>query len=150
MNSMHRLAFALAVLVLAGAFGCSGGSPNTPSTLTGKVTYKDAPVTGGNITLYTEAGVYTLPIDAKGEYSGQDLPSGSATVTIETESLNRSKVAYGGSKDKKMFSPVPEGANPGAGGQYVKIPPKYADKTKSGLTITLTKGKQTHDFNLTD
>jgi hypothetical protein len=49
-----------------------------------------------------------------------------------------------------MGSPLPtnvEHVHPGA---YVKIPRKYSDVRASGLTVTLERGNQQKDFNLTD
>jgi hypothetical protein len=148
----HRLLLAASILGSVCLVGCSGGSSNTPSSISGKITYNETPVTAGTVIFFTDQGVYPLPIGANGEYAGSDLPAGAAKISIETESANpeKKKSVYAGSKDKKMMSPVPEGAGGGASGQYVKIPAKYADKDKSGLTVTLTKGKQTQDFKLTD
>lgn len=144
-------------LFLVLACGCQKAS-NAPARLSGKVTHKGDPVMGGQMMFYTkDAGSYPATIGADGTYSVTDLPAGELTVTIETESLNpKGKIDpkdYGGGKagGKKMtMGPVPEGFATGNRGQYVKIPPKYADKNKSGLTITLVAGAQTHDFDLPD
>ncbi|HZT79836.1 MAG TPA: hypothetical protein VFA26_06430, partial [Gemmataceae bacterium] len=117
-----------------------------------------------------DGGMYTAVIRPDGKYEAPDLPVGEMAVTIETESANPNRKtpdynspggggmgmygkAGGGApqqKDRAMkMSPIPEGA-PKAEGAYVKIPAKYADKSTSGLSVTLNKGKQTKDFALTD
>ena len=146
-------------LSLVLAFGCQKSS-NAPAKLSGKVTYKGNPVTGGQMMFYTkDAGAYPATIAEDGMYSVSDVPTGEMTVTIDTETLNpKGKTApadYGKSDPrsggKKMGGGfIPEGANTGGKGQYVKIPAKYADRKKSPLTVTLTAGKQTHDFDLPD
>jgi hypothetical protein len=97
--------FLPAILVLA--LGCT--TTTTPCQVSGKVSYKDQPVTAGNISFHaqqadgTPGPQHTFPINPDGTYSGYDLPPGDMKVTIETESAN---------KDRKM--PV-YGGRPGAG-----------------------------------
>src|ERR1700682_6061894 len=85
------------LLVLA--LGC-GATSNTPSTVTGSVTYNDKPVTGGTITFQAEAGgTYPFTIQPDGTYSSiSEMPTGEMAVSIETESLNKDKKTpdYGG------------------------------------------------------
>lgn len=152
--------------------GCD--SSVNPCKLSGKVTYKDQPVSGGTITLVLADG-NTFPINilADGSYVFPNLPEGSGTVIIETESINPEKKQeyrgaagggpasmYGGKSgaggaggkykgQAPAGSPVPEGAK-GNSPIYVKIPAKYSDKTKSGLAVTLKKGDNKQDFALTD
>jgi hypothetical protein len=137
------------LLVLA--LGC-GATSNTPSTVTGSVTYNDKPVTGGTITFQAEGGGnYPLSIQPDGTYSSiSEMPPGEMAVSIETESLNKDKKKpdYGGGRGPGTMEPPP-----GVGGDvgtYVKIPPKYGDPKKSGLTATLAKGKNTKNFDLKD
>ncbi len=171
-------------LYAALVIGCSKGNPNAPATVTGKVTYNGAPVTGGMVVFHPkEGGMYTAAISPEGTYSVSDLPIGDATVTVDTESINPnakmpeykggnsgpgggvgkamysqmmggtkgSKGAPGGQSHKaEKMSPMPEGANKAGGGTYVKIPEKYKDPEKSGLTTTLKRGSQTYDIELKD
>jgi len=159
-------------MLLVLAAGCTR-NPSAPASISGKITYNGQLVTGGSIAFLTETQTpYTGSIKADGTYTIVDLPEGPMTVTIETISANRtpSSQGYGGAQGKAMEkamekgaageggrmpgpggrSPGPPGAEPDAGGAYVKIPAKYADATMSDLKVTVTKGKNQHDFTLTD
>jgi|SRR5262245_30085030 len=154
--------------------GCKRGNPHAPARVTGKVTYKSAPVPGGTITFHAPDGTqYPTNIGPDGSY-GVELPAGDLLVSVETESLNPDrkiptydektsgsagpmakmygkKSGGGGSgKNKAMGSPAPEGASMSSSDRYVKIPPRYSDKQKSGLNVLLSKGDQKKDFDLTD
>ena len=138
--------------------GCSSGNPNVPATISGTVTYKGTPLLGGSMMFHGKETVYPAAIGSDGTYLGRDFPIGEMTVTIETETLNPEtknakpypgKAMAGKDKMAEQFRPPPEGVTVAAP-TYVKIPAKYADKTKSGLTMTLKPGKQTENFKLTD
>jgi hypothetical protein len=167
MRLKHPVLVFLPCLCLGLAAGCSK-NPSAPAQVSGTVTYKGSPVTGGNLTFYTEnAGTYSVALDENGKYTGYDFPAADAIVTVETESLNPAKkqVEYKGQvtggpkygrppggpvKAKGMpLSPPPEGAVT-TNVKYVRIPAKYADKASSPLRVTLSAGGQTHDFELTD
>jgi hypothetical protein len=147
--------FLPAILVLA--LGCT--TTTTPCQVSGKVSYKDQPVTAGNISFHaqqadgTPGPQHTFPINPDGTYSGYDLPPGDMKVTIETESANKDRKmpVYGG-RPGAGSSPPPEGAGSGTAekGAYVKIPAKYKDVKTSELTATLAKGKNTYNFDLKD
>lgn len=160
------LIFLVAFVVL---LGCGQKrNPNAPANVTGKVTYKGSPVKGGNLTFHPSGGgVYSFTIRPDGTYSATDMPDGEMAVTINTESLNPAKKekqrVYGEGKGgdgkplpvpspdfikSKLQKPPPD--QPVTQPEYVKIPAKYADKTKSGLTVTLSSGNQRRNFNLTD
>jgi hypothetical protein len=154
MTLKGSLALALP-LCLVVVFGCGDRkNPNAASTVSGKVTYKDAPVSGGNITFKPEkeGPVYFRPLAADGTYSLTDVPAGNYVVTIETESINpsRKKPTYGrAGVGAPPAEPIPASAVTSAG-TYVKIPAKYADVKTSGLKATLGGDKKGQDFPLTD
>jgi len=145
-------------LFLAVALGCN--TSQTPALVQGKVTYNGSPVSAGTIIFHSEAGgIYSRPLMASG-YSLSDLPEGSMVVTIETESANpapKKDQGYVGranptdeyTKRMEQMGKRPEVAQT-TGGDYVKIPAKYADKAKSPLRVTVTKGTNTFDFDLKD
>jgi hypothetical protein len=172
MTRSSRFLSALSLFLLI-VFGCSRSGP-TPCSVTGKVTYKGQPVTGGTIAFHRivatgadeeQSGSYGFSIKPDGTYEGASMPPEEYIVTIETESINpdRKTLIYqqpmGGGKNKmtaddykkKMqemgkFSGVTE-----AQGAYVKIPAKYGDKKSSPLkTKKLENGKNQLNFDLTD
>jgi hypothetical protein len=163
MTTKGRLVLLVLPLALLMLTGC-GPTRRAASKLSGKVTYKGAPVTAGTVQLHDpEGGVYSMPINHDGTYSGTDLPAGEMAVVIETESarLSRSMGEYGGGRGKEkgqgdkrtgVMSPMPEGVQPGAtpAGKYMRIPAKYAKKETSGMTLNMGKGSNTKDFDLTD
>ncbi len=162
MIKIDRL-FLVLPLFLALVPGCSKNSA-TPCSVNGKITYKGEIVPAGSITFHVaEGGIFTYSLK-DGAYSGTDLPAAEMVVTIETESANpkgRPNATYGG-QGREGASPdayaakmremgkVPEGAAPANAGGYVKIPDKYSSKDKTPLKVTLTKGKNEKNFDLTD
>ncbi len=141
--------------------GCNDGVANAPCNVSGKVTYKGAPVTGGNMTFWSkEGGSYSTTLDANGKYTTSNLPAGSAVVSVETETTNpdrktenysggKAKFGTSGGSPKKMTaSPMPDYAKKNVI-TYVKIPAKYGQKD-SPLTTTLKPGSNKADFDLVD
>jgi hypothetical protein len=165
-RSLLLVPLAAALVALA---GCKKENPNAPARLSGKVTHNGNLVTGGTITFHPKEGApFQVGIGADGTYRAVDVPIGEAAVSIETESINPNakKQEYRGSGMAGMYgkagggaagapkgkvnskSPAPEGAS--MAGEYVKIPAKYADPAKSGLSVKLERGEQKKDFELTD
>jgi hypothetical protein len=144
---MKHTFFSVPVL-LGLVVGCgSTVNPNAPAKVKGTVTYKNAPVTGGNLIFHKE-GTYPVVIMPDGTYQGVDLPVGETTITVETESLNVKPQTYGGKK--AMSSAPPPGAATGAAGVYVKIPEKYRSPKTSPLKLNVINGDQVHNIELTD
>jgi hypothetical protein len=169
-------AAACLIAAILALVGCqSGGNNQFPAKVSGKVTYNGALVTGGTITFHGGDGTpYEEAITPEGTYKFVNLPEGTMTVTIETESFNPNKKqeAYrsggggqaamyaksGGGGGGRVDKSAPKGGapkspylgEPSGGPVYVKIPDKYRDKAKSGLSVTLKKGDQTQNFELTD
>ncbi len=150
-------------------YGCSSSNPAAPARISGKLTYKGAPIKAGSMKFLTlEGTAYDAQISSDGTYSATDLPIGEMVVIVETESVNPandpSKTARTGEYQrymKMMESRRPgESSSPGSSSapssvpkptdNYIKIPEKYGKANTSPLTITLTKGRQVHDFDLTD
>jgi hypothetical protein len=157
MTLKSRLVLALPLCLFV-VFGCDKTNSSTPASVSGKVTYKGEPVSGGVLMFNPKPGtagvVSSTILNPDGTYSVAQAPSGEFTVTVDTEFLNPDKKtqAYPGSGGKAMPSstPPPSKAPPGAEGKYVKIPKKYSDAKTSTLTAKLTSGKQTVNFELTD
>jgi hypothetical protein len=146
------------------AVGCYHGK--TPSKVSGKVTYKGAPVPAGTILFHAPGaegnpgGIYFYPLNPDGSYSGTDLPDQEYIVTVDTEAANpknktdtsgykgRGGKQQGGDGDayaKKMREMGKVSDGPQIQGEYVKIPDKYRDPKKSPLKVKLTKGS--NDFS---
>ncbi len=152
--------FFLSLPVFLAVLGCSNS--NTPSGVHGKVTYKGEPVPAGTVTFHRtgkdQIGSYPFSLNSDGSYEGTTMPAEEMVVTIDTESVNpnKPKPVYSGEQmgnaeyAKKMRERTPDAAKSSEAGKYVAIPPKYADKEKSPLKVTLTKGKQKHNFELQD
>jgi hypothetical protein len=99
--------------------------PDEKGDVEGKVTYKGAPLPGGTVTFVGGKGSFPAPLKEVGTYSVKALPVGEYRIAVETESVKAKK-----------------------GPRFVAIPAKYADPDTSGLTVKVTKGKQTHDIVL--
>jgi hypothetical protein len=149
----------LGVLLLSSS-GCNKG-PKGKSIISGKVTYKNAPVTGGSVSFHASGGATELTsINPDGTYSIGCAP-GQAKVTVETESAkatsgemskemeNRMK---GMPKDKQEeFKKAMEYQQKNSGGVgYVAIPKKYSNKDTTPLSYDIKDGNQTIDIELTD
>lgn len=156
-------------LLAATLVGCGGGVANAPANVSGKVTYKGAPVTGGVVGFFatgTEGGGYSATINPDGTYSTSNVAAGDLTVTVETESLNPNikQTAYtggaskgpggggapGGGSPKKMSSSPRPGNAAKSEAVYVKIPGKYAKKDTTTLKATLKPGSNKVDLDLAD
>jgi len=152
---MSRASRLIGIVAMFGVLtGCSGGTnPNAPATVTGKVTYKGAPVTGGMLFFHAaDSSMSPVVIDNDGNYQARDMPIGEMTVTVDTEMNNPKRHAqqYPGSGGKKVQEYKPPEGVTGAAATYVNIPSKYTDKTKSDLKVTVAAGKQAKDFELKD
>lgn len=155
MTFMGRLVLVFPLLLVLAA-GCAQHGGSAPAKVSGKVTYNGKALGGGTITFYPESGgVYAVTIDDDGTYAGTDLPVGDMPVTVETDSVKAAAKATSGYVDPKTgqkapSSPLVQQQDNAPKGEYVKIPAKYKDKTKSGLTVTLAPGRQVKDFDLKD
>jgi len=146
----------------AASLGCSsGGNPNAPARVSGKITYNNQPIKAGSIQFHTADGVaYPATISPDGTYSATDIPTGEMVVTVDTESLNPAKNAPKKSSQtdmrmkqmQEMEQRRPPGADAGGDptANYIKLPSKYASAKTSPLKVTLSAGKQSKDITLTD
>jgi hypothetical protein len=105
--------------------------PADKGSVSGKVSYKGKPVTGGLI-VFTGADGKEVKFDvsADGTYMTKELKAGEYMVAVDTENLN---------KDQEKPNPA-----------YVKIPAKFRDAKTSSLKIEVRKGEQTQDLDLQD
>jgi len=138
------------VLALAALSGCGGRGGKNNFSLSGKVTYKGEPVTGGTLTLTPTDGK-THPVNTKLSSTGKYLivPPlvGELKVSIETESIRgKTGKAY-------TFGPAlekPPDIDESKMVKYRPIPGKYASAATSDLKVTVVQGKNEKNFDLTD
>jgi hypothetical protein len=143
------------VFIVGGALltaGCGG-----KGTVAGTVKYKGTPIPSGTIMFTPESGVGLInaPI-TDGKYAADNVPTGTAKVTVTSMYTPRNSNPMMGPKGKGKMTP-PADAPPEARKAFekkteykkgLKIPDKYADPEQSGLTYTVQSGMQTKDFNL--
>lgn len=155
---MHLARFALlALLTFTLVSGCGPKNRTAPARVNGTVRYKGETVPGGNITFHSkDKGSYNSSIGRDGSYSVVDVPDGEMVVTVETESINPNrKVRSLGPQADKMYAERMAAEGRSAmekmpAEAYKKVPTKYGDPKTSTLKATLTAGKQSKDFDLTD
>jgi hypothetical protein len=165
---LSRLLLLALFAILLPIAGCSSGNPMAPAKVSGRISYGGKPLKAGNLRFHTPSGVpYDGQISPDGTYTAIDLPIGEAIITIETESINPSRNPMAGARqtadsDRRMKSMstnqqrAPGGdtnAPPAASdatANYMKIPDKYNNPRTSPLTITLDKGRQVYNIELTD
>jgi hypothetical protein len=131
----RRVPQALLGLALLAA-GCAPGTGD----VSGKVTYKGQPLAGATITFYDASNNSpSCPIDDEGNYKVQKLAVGKARVVILTPLPIVFKGVQGTGGEKL-----------GGDKKTPKIPAKYSDPEKSGLTYEVKGGSQTKDFAIAD
>jgi hypothetical protein len=145
--SLRGAMAALFVLSLICASGCGGGKSAKGNTLTGKVTYRDEPLTGGSITLQSPDGKaqFKATIAPDGGYTIGGATTGEMIVTIETESIK--------GKTGVSYQAPPGRTAPEMGmklEKYVEIPRSYGDPSSSPLRVTVKKGSNKANFNLNE
>lgn len=138
------------------AAGCSTVKHETEhAKVTGQVTYKGKPVTGGRVTFVaTEGGwVEGGNIDKNGNYS-VNAPVGHVKICVDNSMLNASASGKGTKHETGMKGAgkprpdAPEAKPPE--GTWMKIPVKYFSAETTDLTYTVQKGDQTYNIDLKD
>jgi hypothetical protein len=158
---LRSLSMAGVCLTFIALLGCGDASKGR---VTGKVTYKGAPVTGGLITLIPTSGTgaaFTIPIQADGSFTAKDVPLGEMGVGISTDDVPEA----GGMKPppgvqmpapptppKDSPAPAPTAsADTSNMPKRVVIPTKYKEPKTSGLNWEIKGGSNTYKtFDLTD
>jgi hypothetical protein len=155
--SARLLVRLFSLVVFLSALALAGCGPRTGS-VSGKVTYKNAPLPSGTITFIGGKGDTSQwsTIAADGSYQVNNVPVGTAKVTIETTAPNSLPgLGAGGVKPPTVpgVPPPPDSSSLGGGdaakpGAYVQIPPKYKDPDQSGLSMEVKSGKQEKNWDL--
>jgi len=159
-QAISLLCLSSLVLLLVAGFGCSG---KKSVEISGKVTYKGAPVTGGQITFEPASGSGTAgkgSIDAKGNYKVSGAPVGDVKVVVDTENVkgmpgmppptDASMAGKEKFKDKEKDKGAERPDFSGMMPKYVAIPPKYRSKATTTLTYTVKGSAKDVNFDLQD
>jgi hypothetical protein len=172
MRHWYILAKCTALVCFSALVIITSGCSRPVGSITGKVTYKGAPLKGGGISFASTEGLPTVSGNIKedGTYIIDEIKGGSYKICIDTSFLKPASgpgpsTGPGGKKTgppKGMGAPppdanIPEGyipSNPAeAAGienarRYIAIPDKYKDPESTDLTYTVVGGPQTHDVDL--
>ena len=134
------------IVVLAALLGASAslGCGAKKATVSGIISYNGERLGNGNVTFITDKGEASASqIKADGTYFMTNVPIGTVKIKVETvapvedSSKNLMGVDMPNMKGKEK-----------EGGRYVKIPDRYKDPEKSGLTYQVKSGTQKHDIKL--
>jgi hypothetical protein len=140
-HTAKRAVLVAGVVLFVGLAGCGD---STKSSISGKVTYKSAAVTGGTITLVPASmggNSFVIDIGADGAFSTGDVAPGQYKVSVSTDNVAAPVAPPAGAKDYPM---------PGTGTQAKKvvIPDKFKNADTSGITWTVKSGKQVIPIDL--
>ena len=126
------------------AVGCGG-----TGEVSGKVTYRGRPLDRGGVQFQTESGVvFAAEIGPDGSYSVAGLPPGAAKVVVMCyDSLVITRPAQATPATESARQKVQPKAKR-TGGDTNKVPAKYGDFARSGLTCGVRSGSQTHNIEL--
>ena len=133
------------------AVGCAGGTAD----VTGKVTYEGKPVGYGNVIVISSDGEAKYgPLQSDGSYRVTAVKFGEAKVAVSSPPPPGAVPApKGGREGAEGEDKIPAGLTPPPVDQellkrWFAIPTKYADPTKSGLTVNVGE-KSPYDIALT-
>ncbi len=140
---MRHLAKA-GVFALVCSFLLSGCGPSEP-VVRGRVTYKDQPLTSGEVRFFPSSGPSrSALINAEGMYEIKNAPEGDVRIAVISQKSAGTPVGPKASVKKPAADAAPLERPKSA------IPEKYNDPKTSGLTYTVTQGAQSHDIELKD
>jgi hypothetical protein len=162
------------LLVSTGLLAAGCGKSGDTSSVSGLVSYKGNPVTGGTMAFHAGDKVFPASLGPDGKYSCLSVPPGNYTVTIDTKRLQQNVGVDPDSTMKEMFKKKGQGGSEAPGGfdevikklkeeqgkgklpdmlkklKYVRIPEKYADVKTSDLSVKVGSGSNTQDLTLRD
>jgi hypothetical protein len=138
----YGAALLAAFLICALAPGC--GKPK--GVVFGKVIYGGKPLTTGSVTFTPEQGASVhSTIDSEGKYRVEKVPVGRVKISV--------RVDTGNPEGQNQAPPRPR--TPGDMAKFLapqsgapKIPPRFNDPNKSGLTYDVEPGAHEHDIEL--
>ncbi|MBP3960651.1 hypothetical protein J8F10_35960 [Gemmata sp. G18] len=134
------------------ALGCllAAGCGAKTATVTGHVTYKGKPVTGGSVVFYcADKQIVRGLIGTDGKYTIPNVPTGTGTAVVTVQS--HMKVPEGFRMKQQLppstGGPVPPAADP-TDAPKVALPPRYALPEESGLAVVVDRDHVTYDIDL--
>ena len=126
------------MLLLQTTIGC--GQKTETGTITGKVSFQDEPIASGMIAFIGQNGKVASGNIANGAYTVSDVEVGpKATVTVKSHPPSPMMQPPTGQMEGRPTYPP---------GKFVRIPSRYGDSKRSGLTFEVVDGTQTADFDL--
>jgi hypothetical protein len=141
------------LLLLLAVSGCSSNKKSqlTGASVSGVVRYKGKPVTGGVVQLWCQNhdndAVQTAQgtIQGDGTYQVLNAPLGVCKVVVNTKAVKHDIGAMM-KKFAEKGAPTPEETGPPK--VYMEIDPKYTNREKTDVQITIQNGHQTQDIDL--
>jgi hypothetical protein len=152
---MRWLVFAAVAALVVPTVGCA----RPHSRVHGKITYRGTPVAGGTIIFMgPDNQTYPARIGSDGSYNVASVPRGHLQISIQADQPRIASRPQPGAKDSDSFakgamnlddqSKGGPGANQPAAGAFVAVPARYADPTKSDLTVDLEQSDQEYSVDL--
>jgi hypothetical protein len=135
----------VALATLVSCFLAVGCGPES-AEVTGTVTFQGEKLESGTVAFHGPNATVVAPIKADGTYTATKVPVGPLKISVETSPVTGA--ASDGKEKLKKGNLQVEGGDPAPVGKYTKIPDRYADKEKSGLSLEVKPGKQQFDITL--
>jgi hypothetical protein len=151
------------LLVLLLLMGCGPGHGH----VSGRVLYNGVPLPAGRVTFRPadpRQNSVSAELDEQGNYQAV-LPAGEVQVCVDNREWEpppgplasrlppdlppEVRKALGGGRPDRPAPKPPENAPRRTASRYVKIPDRYYDLETSGLQLTVARGEQKHDIELT-
>jgi hypothetical protein len=137
-KSRRGLLVSFGLFLALAPLGCGRGV----TEVSGKVRFKDQPLSSGSVTFVSQDGKSSSSAIAEdGSYWIDDAPIGPVKIAVESHP----RVPQGFMNPPRRAIAPPQAPTNGA----VMIPDKYRDPERSGLTHTVKGGSHTHDIDLT-
>jgi hypothetical protein len=138
------------VLLLLLGLACPGflGCGRPVGSVTGVVKYQGKALPYGDVTFHSDDGLSTgAQIKEDGSYTVPRVIAGPVKITVVC--VDPKYVEDGRAAAQKMREMQLTGKRPNFDpSKYIKVPLKYGDAGKSGLTYTVVAGPNTHDIDL--
>jgi hypothetical protein len=137
-KSRRGLLASFGVFLALAQLGCGRGV----AEVSGKVRFKDQPLSSGTVTFVRQDGQSSSSaIAADGSYLIDEAPIGPVKIAVESHP----RVPPGLMNPPGRAIPPPQAPK----NHSMTIPERYRDPERSGLTHTVKRGSHTHDIDLT-